>query len=100
MSVWNTFEDDKQSYKTISRFESISELQHYPTSDLDDIEAPFVEGIDHNSMLEEDLETRTHPEDKRIQTLNLYNVTFADAILAGALSANKRKKPDNAEERI
>jgi hypothetical protein len=50
-----------------------SELQHYPTYDLDGIEAQFAEGIDHNVMLEESLETRTQ-EDKRIQTINLGSV--------------------------
>lgn len=34
------------------------ELQHYPTSDINDIESPFVEGIDHNTMIEESLEYR------------------------------------------
>lgn len=55
----------------------------------DDIEAPFAQGIDHNAMIEESLETRTH-EDKRIQTINLQNVIFADAILKGALSSKKQ----------
>ncbi|MGH9982699.1 MAG: hypothetical protein ACRD8W_01935 [Nitrososphaeraceae archaeon] len=70
------------------------ELQHYPTIDSDDTEIPFIEGIDHNTMLEEDLESRAH-EDKRVQHINLHNVTFADAIRAGALSAKRKGRPDN-----
>lgn len=71
-----------------------SELQHYPTVDMDDPELPFAEGIDHNVMLEEGLENKTHPEDKRVQHINLHNVIFADAILKGALTARK-KEDDN-----
>jgi hypothetical protein len=47
-------------------------------------------------MLEENLETRTQ-EDKRIQTINLHNVTFADAILAGALSSKKQEQREEDE---
>lgn len=67
------------------------ELQHYPTSDMDDIEAPFVEGINHSITIEEDLENRSF-EDKRVQHINLHNVTFADAIRAGALSSKKQEQ--------
>lgn len=70
------------------------ELQHYPTYDLDDIETPFAEGIDHNTMIEEGLETRVQG-DKRVQHINLHNVTFAVAILKGALTARKKEDDDN-----
>lgn len=70
------------------------ELQHYPTTDEDDIEAPFVESIDHDAMLEESLETRVQ-ENKRVQHINLHNVTFADAILKAALTARKKEDDDN-----
>ena len=68
-----------------------SQLQHYPTVDMDDPEIPFAEGINHNTVLKEDLETRTQ-EDKRIQHLDFRNATFADAILRGALSSKKQEQ--------
>lgn len=68
-----------------------SELMHYPTYDEEDPNIPFIEGIDHNTMIEESLETRTQ-EDKRIQHLDLWNATFADAILKGALSSKKQEQ--------
>jgi hypothetical protein len=39
--------------KNINQFKATPwfELQHYPTSDEDDIELPFAEGIDHNTMI-------------------------------------------------
>lgn len=74
---------------------------HYPTYDQDDPEVPFIEGIDHNANLEEDLENRSF-EDRKVQHIDLRNVTFADAIMTGALSAKTRmKRTDNsAEERV
>ena len=41
-------------------------------------------------MVEEDLERRTY-EEKRVQHIDLHNVTFSDAILKGALSSKKNK---------
>lgn len=78
--------------KSTTRFKVVPwfELQHYPTTDMDDFEVPFAEGIDHNTIIEKGLETRSQ-EDNRIQTINLHNVTFADAILKGALSSKKQE---------
>jgi LSD1 subclass zinc finger protein len=70
-----------------------SSLRHYPVYDEDDPNTLFVEGIDLNNITEDDLESRSF-EDKRVQHINLHNVTFADAILKGALSARK-KQEDN-----
>jgi hypothetical protein len=55
---------------------------HYPTMDADDI--PFVEAIDLNTQQEEGLENHAY-EDRRVQHLDFKNVTFADALLRGAL---------------
>lgn len=70
--------------KNISQFRVTPwfELQHYPTTDVDDIEAPYVEGIDHSAML----------EDRRIQIINLHNVTFADAIPNPVRSTDSNKQ--------
>lgn len=74
-----------------SRVTPWAELQHSPTADADDTEIAWAKGINHNTMIEENPETRTY-EDKRVQHINLHNVTFADAILAGALSSKKQKQ--------
>jgi hypothetical protein len=74
-----------------------SSLMHYPQYDENDSNVLFVEGIDLNKIVEKDLETREH-EDRRVQHINLHNVTFADAILKGALSAQKKQVQENAQE--
>ena len=71
-----------------------SQLQHYPQYDADDPTLPFVEGINLNKIVESDLETREHDE-RRIQHINLHNVSFADAILhSNVLSAKKKQEDD------
>jgi uncharacterized protein YjbI with pentapeptide repeats len=70
-------------------------LQYCPIANADDPEVPFAEGIDHNEMVEEDLENRSF-EDKRIQHLDFRNTSFSEAILKGALTAKKQEQQEDA----
>lgn len=66
--------------------------RHYAPSDPDDPNTPFVEAISLDIIEEEEeegLEIRTY-NNGRVQKINLHNITFADAILNGALSAKKK----------
>lgn len=89
MNIQDTPIKDQRDFKLTP----YSQLQHYPQYDENDPTLPFVEGIDLNRIVESDLETREH-EDRRVQHINLHNVTFADAILKGALSARKKQDDD------
>jgi hypothetical protein len=72
-----------------------SQLQHYPVYDENDPNTPFVEGIHLDKLEEEEgIEIRTY-DNARVQKINLHNVTFADAILKGALTARKKPEEDN-----
>jgi hypothetical protein len=63
--------------KNISEFRVTlwSELQHYPTYDENDPNILFIEGIDHNTTIDESLETRVY-EDKRVQTSTISQTLF------------------------
>ena len=74
---------------TDTQLRPYADLIKYPTADADDI--PFFEGIDLSKQQEVGLESRVN-EDQRIQKMNLHNVTFADAIRAGALTAKKKSE--------
>lgn len=47
-----------------------------------------------NEKPEERLENRSY-EDQRVQHLSFKNITFADAILKGVLTAKKKPEEDN-----
>ena len=51
----------------------------------------FFESID---LSDQENKEREYTE-QRIQKINLHNVTFADAILCGALTSKKRKEDDS-----
>ena len=70
---------------------SHTDLMHYPTADLDD---SFFEAINLIEKPEEGLENRSY-EDQRVQHLSFKNITFADAILKGVLTAKKKLEEDN-----
>lgn len=80
--------------KDIKDFQLVpySAQRHYAPLDTDDPNTPFVESIplDKTDEDAEGLETRTN-DNARVQKINLYNVTFADAFLKGALTAKKKE---------
>jgi hypothetical protein len=77
--------------KDIKDFQLVpyNDQRHYPEFDENDPTTPFVESISLDNIEEEEIETRTY-DNGRVQHINLHNVTFADAILKGALSVKKR----------